>query len=96
MLASHEPERARVLLLQAIELFECDGDLRAAADTRVTLAGALASQGRPGIAQAKLHEAEDYYSQNGDYRALRATSKRRKRIAREAKMYYWRKRFTTS
>ena len=45
MLAVHEPERARVLLLQAIELFEYNGDLRSS--SRYTRY-ACRSAGEPG------------------------------------------------
>ena len=96
MLAANEPERASVLLLQAVELFERDGDLRSVADTRVTLAEALAKEGRPGLALARLHEAEDYYSQSGDNRALRVARRRRSKIARGANMRYWRNRFPSN
>jgi tetratricopeptide (TPR) repeat protein len=90
MLAFDEPERARVLLSQAISLFEDDRDLHSIAATHVALATPLADRGQPLIAQAKLLEAEDYYSQCGDNSALRTARALRKKIARREKVRSWR------
>jgi tetratricopeptide (TPR) repeat protein len=92
MLSMREPDQARTLFVRAIEFFESDGDWRSAADTRVTLAGALARQGKLGLAQARLHEAEEVYSACGDEMSLASAMKQRMRLAHRERMRYWRNR----
>jgi tetratricopeptide (TPR) repeat protein len=93
LLLMGDPARAGKLFLSSIERFELDGDWRSAADTRVTLAKALARQGRLGMAQAKLHEAEESYSVCGDRVSLLAARKQRVKIARRDGRRLWLGRF---